>query len=317
MRKFFIGLLLAFAFLFPANITAYAADEEIEYSEIVDTFATMDNPQWTIHFNPEFYYKYEFWVFGFGRSDEFKKWNIVEMYYSFDLLNEYADRMQFEQNIDAFDVIFDFEYLSYDKYGYLQNSSASFTYPVSDYYADGSFSCALAYEDILSGSEYYVAEYPTVISSVKITLHQTVLNRCGTSIIYNFTYENDDFGKQICNGISCYKSNSLDMFLFFGDGVDVYREDETFDYFMYTIVPGSGVKTYLDLLHLLSALLIDLPTAAWNVIKFFFAFIAMLPGLIHTVVPFLPEYIIAGIMFVIVFSIIWGIISWIRSIIGD
>ena len=316
MKKLFVCLLLAFTLLFPAKSEVYAA-EELNYSEMVDTFATMNNPQWTIHFNPEFEYKYEFWIFGFGRSDAYKKWNIGDMYYSFDLLNEYADRMTFEQNMDAFEIIFDFEFLSCDKNGEIQNSSALYTYPVSDYYADGSFSCTLAYEDILSGSEYYNSDYMTVVSSVKVTLHQTVINRCGTSIVYNFTYENDNFDKQICNGISCYKYNSSGVMLFMGDGIDTYREDDTFEYYMYTLVPGSEVESYVQLLHLLSAFIVDLPRTVWNVIKFFFTFIIMLPSYIHMIVPFLPEYIIGAMMFVMVFGVVWGFVIWIRKLKGD
>lgn len=322
MKRLYFFILLAFMLLLPATTSAYAS-EDLTYTSYVDEVAGMKEPRWSFDFYPQYVFEHKFLIFQWGKS-EIVSWNIETVSFYFNLINEHKGIANVGYNRFDFDVNFTYVYSSVDSSFNKYTSTATFTYPLEEYcITDDYVEFDFPYKEVLSGSEYYNKGYDTVIKSVEISISSRVFETHGTVVHYEF-YVDEDYSKNIYTGIDYYLITGDDLKLMCTEA-RIFQEDTENDgnggtsdlcHFL-VVLPDTAQEVAFEVNDILTMILIDFPKSVWNVIKFFFVFIAMIPGLIHTVVPFIPEYIIAGVMFVVVFGIVWGIIAWIRCIKGD
>ncbi len=325
MKKIFICLLLTMVLLLPAETIVYAADEDLIYSEYVDEVAGIDTPYWSFDYYPELSFEHKFLFFEWGEA-ETVAWDIDTVSFYFTIINEHKGIFNVGYNPSDMDITFEYVYSSVDETLNCYTSSASFTYSLMDLdistdYVEFNF----PYEEVLAGCEYYEQGYDTVIKSVEIFISSRVLKTHGTCMHYEF-YSDGNYAKQIYTGIDYYVMTDEDMRLV-SNRAEVFKGDDdgtgdgnggNIEKHHYVVVyPDSYQEDLFDLNDIITTIFIDFPNAIWNTIEFLFTFILMLPSLIHMVMPFIPEYLIAAIMFVIVFGVVWGFIAWIRKIKGD
>lgn len=316
VRKFALLLCVAvLAALLPAVPARAGTEQDSEgmsarhvsdytYSNTVDRHAGMDGAQWFIQYTPEFKYQYEWWIFKFGKEEEYRSWDIHEMYYSFDLHNEYEGSASVGWNTTDLKVTFDYVYTSSDSAGRKLTSTSSFVYDLKDYTkGDNIFDFVFDYSDILSGSEHYMKGLPTVVASVSVTVFSPIFNLCGTSVVYSFDYEDGNVVNSICTGISHSTYNPVSGLVFRSDTVDFFRNSDTDRiYVMYTVLPGSTVENMLTVLSVVREFLVSFPKMLLDFLTNMLQFLLVdIPVYFAMLFPFFPNYIVDGFVYFLYF----------------
>ena len=324
MKKIVFVLLFSFALLVSSTRSVYALDIDYEYSTYVDEVAGIDRPYWSFDYYPILSYSNKFLWFEWGKA-ETVGWNIDTVSFYFNMVNMHKGEFLVGYNPSDMDITFEFAYSSIDENLQKYNFSSSITYSLADIDFDNDYvEFVIPYQEVLSQCKYYEQGYETILKSVAVSISSRVLKKHGTVIQYDF-YFDENYAKQIYTGIDYYKLTDADQLLvtttagsFKGDddGLGDGNGGNVEKHYFVVIYPDSVQKDAFDINDIFTSLLVEFPRAIWNVLEFLFDFILLLPSYIHMVVPFLPEYIIAAIMFVIVFGIVWGIIVFLRSLKG-
>lgn len=324
MKKLFAILLFALTFVCMASENVYAGTDEYTYTEYVDEVAGMEKPYWSFDYYPELKYEHKFLIFNWGEA-ETVSWDIDTVSYYFTMNNEHVGEYLIGYNPSDMEIIFEYVYSSVNENMDKYTSESTFRYSLAEKeFNNGYVEYEIPYEEVLAGSEYYNQGYNTLIKSVKVSIVSKVLSKVGTSMYYEFSYD-DNYKKQIYTGIKFYKINDTDKLLI-SETAGSYKSDddglgdgnggEIEKHHYVVIYPDSIQEDMFNLNDVLTLILVEFPRAIWKVIVFLYEFIAMLPEMIHMAVPFLPEPLIAAFMFVVTFGVIWGIILWLHDLKG-
>lgn len=83
------------------------------------------------------------------------------------------------------------------------------------------------------------------------------------------------------------------------------------------VYPGTLQDILFQITDFFQFLLIDLPGMLWKLVVFIFEFLALLPGYVHKLLPFIPQGIITLLMVCIYFGVLWGIYLKFKKLKGD
>lgn len=326
MKKIFCFVLLLSALLSPVSLVAYAEDTEelVEFSSFVDEVAGMVDPRFAFEYVPQLEYENKFLFFEWGDSKEVA-WDIQNVSYYFTLNNEHKSEAIVGYNSTDLEIVFEYYYTSVDDELNEYMSKAAFRYPMSEIALVGDyFELTVPYKDVLAGSEYYELGYDTVLNQTTIYIRSKILNKCGTVAHYEF-YVNDNISTQIYTGIDYYEFDLKDIKLisdvarsFKGDnyGLSDGNGGVVETHYFVNVLPDSLQEQAFEISDFFTIILLDVPVAVWNVLKFLVSFILTLPSLITMFLPFLPEFVVSAILYVIVFGLVvfgfvklWNVVS--------
>ena len=319
MKKTFFAFLFLLSVLFFSCPDLVHADEteEMKYLAYIDEMYPMELPSLSVFFNGQPIFSDSLLGVEYGNILGFEFCDLNTLKFSSEFSVQNYDVADVGFNLSDMFLRVEFDFLLISSEGVKSSYSDFLDVRLSDIYKITSkyLTYEVSYGDLLGLCPFNESDI-VVVNSISFTVFSGIFDRCGTSYLYQFYYDNNNYADCSISRIEQYEYTSTDGKHYLGSLSDfgAVRELNNYHCSIATIHPDDAAKVNTkNVFDYIKNFILSIKDIIAFVVSFCITILNWLPEIVVSAIPFLPDPIVYAFVYIMYFGLVVGVYKLFRG----